>query len=84
MHRQGRQPDRAGGLTHCLRRAGAAPVPPAARSAMSGKHRFGLGLRRPHYRDFIDGDAPVAVDFVEVVSENFMVDGGRWLKRGWA
>lgn len=35
---------------------------------------FGLGLRRPHYRDFIDGDVPV--DFVEVISENFMVDGG--------
>jgi len=35
---------------------------------------FGLGLRRPHYRDFLDGDVPV--DFVEVISENFMVDGG--------
>ncbi|KRB86308.1 hypothetical protein ASE00_06200 [Sphingomonas sp. Root710] len=40
-------------------------------------HRFGLGLRKPHYADFLDGDAPVAVDFVEVISENFMVDGGR-------
>jgi hypothetical protein len=36
---------------------------------------FGLGLRRPHYRDFMEGDIPV--DFVEVISENFMVDGGR-------
>lgn len=36
---------------------------------------FGLGLRRPHYRDFVDGD--VAVDFLEVISENFMVDGGQ-------
>lgn len=36
---------------------------------------FGLGLRREHYRDFLEGD--VAVDFVEVISENFMVDGGR-------
>lgn len=36
---------------------------------------FGLGLRPPHYRDFSDGAAPV--DFVEVISENFMVDGGR-------
>lgn len=36
---------------------------------------FGLGLRRPHYRDFLDGE--VEVDFVEVISENFMVDGGR-------
>ncbi|MCJ2179140.1 DUF692 domain-containing protein [Novosphingobium album (ex Hu et al. 2023)] len=36
---------------------------------------FGLGLRRPHYPDFLGGD--VDVDFVEVISENFMVDGGK-------
>ena len=36
--------------------------------------RFGLGLRRAHYDDFLTG--PVPVDFVEVISENFMVDGG--------
>lgn len=36
---------------------------------------FGLGLRKPHYADFIDGQAPV--DFVEIISENFMVDGGQ-------
>lgn len=36
---------------------------------------FGLGLRRPHYPDFLDGG--VDVDFVEVISENFMVDGGK-------
>ncbi|GGD37616.1 hypothetical protein GCM10010989_09690 [Croceicoccus pelagius] len=35
---------------------------------------YGLGLRQPHYRDFLNGDVPV--DFVEVISENFMVDGG--------
>lgn len=40
-------------------------------------HSFGLGLRKPHYADFLDGDAPIAVDFVEVISENFMVEGGR-------
>lgn len=39
---------------------------------------FGIGLRRDHYRDFIAGD--VDVDFVEVISENFMVDGGRPLR----
>jgi uncharacterized protein (UPF0276 family) len=43
---------------------------------MRGKHQFGLGLRKPHYADFLDG-VPVAVDFVEVISENFMVEGGR-------
>lgn len=36
---------------------------------------FGLGLRPPHYRDFLDGAQNV--DFVEVISENFMVRGGR-------
>ena len=37
--------------------------------------RFGLGMRTPHYPAYLDGSAPV--DFVEVISENFMVDGGR-------
>lgn len=39
---------------------------------------FGLGLRRDHYADFLKGG--VAVDFVEVISENFMIDGGRPLR----
>lgn len=36
---------------------------------------FGLGMRKPHYQAFLDGTVPV--DFVEVISENFMVDGGQ-------
>jgi uncharacterized protein (UPF0276 family) len=36
---------------------------------------YGLGLRKEHYRDFLETQVPV--DFVEVISENFMVDGGR-------
>ena len=39
---------------------------------------FGLGLRRTHYADFLDRE--VDVDFVEVISENYMVDGGRPLR----
>ena len=39
---------------------------------------FGLGLRRTHYTDFLDGDVPV--DFVEVISENYMVEGGKPLR----
>lgn len=39
---------------------------------------FGLGLRREHFTDFLESD--VAVDFVEVISENYMVDGGRALR----
>jgi len=36
---------------------------------------FGLGLRKPHYAEFLEHR--IAVDFLEVISENFMVDGGR-------
>lgn len=36
---------------------------------------YGLGLRKPHYQQFFEG--PVPVDFVEVISENFMIPGGR-------
>lgn len=36
---------------------------------------FGLGLRKPHYAEFLK--YRIAVDFLEVISENFMVDGGR-------
>jgi uncharacterized protein (UPF0276 family) len=39
---------------------------------------FGLGLRRPHFSDYLESDVPV--DFVEVISENYMVDGGRMLR----
>ena len=44
-------------------------------SAFAG---FGLGLRNDHYPDFIGGEIPV--DFVEAISENFMLDGGRPLR----
>lgn len=44
---------------------------------MFAQHQFGLGLRRPHYGDFLDHEAPVPVDFVEVISENYMVEGGK-------
>ncbi|WP_298300948.1 DUF692 domain-containing protein [uncultured Erythrobacter sp.] len=39
---------------------------------------FGLGLRRTHYDDFLEGDVPV--DFVEVISENYMIEGGRQMR----
>lgn len=44
-------------------------------NAIAPFHGFGLGMRRDHYTRFLDGTAKV--DFVEVISENFMVDGGR-------
>ena len=39
---------------------------------------FGLGLRVEHYADILDGDP--AVDWFEVISENFMVPGGQPLR----
>lgn len=36
----------------------------------------GLGLRSDHYADILGEDA-APLDFVEVISENFMIDGGR-------
>ncbi|QUT07598.1 DUF692 domain-containing protein [Sphingobium phenoxybenzoativorans] len=44
-------------------------------SGIPSFHGFGLGLRRPHYSAFMAGDVPV--DFIEIISENYMVDGGR-------
>ena len=38
-------------------------------------HGFGLGLRKEHYADFLTTD--VDVDFVEIISENFLLTGGR-------
>ena len=36
---------------------------------------FGLGLRKEHYHDFIDHEQPV--DWLEILSDNYMVDGGK-------
>ena len=35
---------------------------------------FGLGARTPHYQELVK--SPSAVDWLEIISENFMVDGG--------
>ncbi|MEM7703219.1 MAG: DUF692 domain-containing protein [Pseudomonadota bacterium] len=40
---------------------------------------FGLGLRAVHFDNFL-GESRVPVDFVEVISENYMVEGGRPLR----
>jgi len=39
---------------------------------------FGVGLRRPHYEPILD--AHPTMDWFEVISENFMVEGGRPLQ----
>jgi uncharacterized protein (UPF0276 family) len=39
---------------------------------------FGLGLRAPHYDDILNGDP--AIDWFEVISENYMLPGGQPLR----
>ena len=42
---------------------------------VSQQTTYGLGMRKPHYAEFLEGTVPV--DFVEVIAENFMIPGGR-------
>src|SRR5260221_10739498 len=42
------------------------------------EYGIGIGLRVPHYRHIL-ANKP-AVDWFEIISENFMVDGGRPLE----
>lgn len=51
-----------------------APVLRAPATSVTGLYGNGVGLRSQHYRDFLD--APVAIDWLEVHSENYFGDGG--------
>ena len=78
--RQGRRKPQAGPLTGLAQPsppwAGPFPVTEEGKAMTCRQPRlFGLGMRKPHYRQFLERS--VAVDFVEVISENFMVEGGR-------
>lgn len=42
---------------------------------VSGTPRFGLGLRTAHYADFLSHPQPL--DWLEIISENYMVPGGK-------
>lgn len=37
---------------------------------------FGLGLRSEHYQDVLE-QKPSAIDWFEIISENYMIDGGK-------
>ena len=37
---------------------------------------FGLGLRPEHYQDILD-NKPKQIDWFEILSENYMVEGGK-------
>jgi len=41
---------------------------------------FGLGLRTPHYSSFLQEEGRPAVDWLEIISENYMVPGGKPLQ----
>ena len=45
---------------------------PTIRQASPG---FGLGLRTEHYPDFLQ--TPQPVDWLEIISENYLVPGGK-------
>ncbi|WP_075996862.1 MNIO family bufferin maturase [Salaquimonas pukyongi] len=38
---------------------------------------FGLGLRPQHYTDILEGGDTLPIDWFEVISENYMLQGGR-------
>ena len=62
-------------------RVGSGAAERSARQSPVGKPPylgFGLGLRPQHYADILDGNP--AVDWFEVISENYMVPGGQPLK----
>ena len=45
-----------------------------------GIHGFGLGLRTEHYADFGPGRPP-GLDWLEIISENYLVPGGKPLQQ---
>jgi len=51
------------------------PLNPLSAAIKKESPGFGLGLRPVHYQDFLD--APQAVDWLEIISENYMVPGGK-------
>lgn len=55
-----------------MRAAKSFPAPTGGNGKLDG---FGLGLRTPHYQDFVG--APQRVDWLEIISENYLVDGGK-------
>lgn len=53
-------------------------MPGPARSLTRQRAGFGLGLRTPHYQDFLNERQPL--DWLEIISDNYLVDGGKPLR----
>ena len=54
---------------------------PHAMPAPLTQPRFGLGLRTAHYADFLASPQPV--DWLEIITDNFLVDGGKICHWAW-
>jgi uncharacterized protein (UPF0276 family) len=54
------------------------PSQPIQASIATTGHGFGLGLRTPHYPDFLAAKQPV--DWLEIITDNFLVEGGKPLR----
>jgi uncharacterized protein (UPF0276 family) len=51
------------------------PINPESSALRKESPGFGLGLRPVHYQDFLR--EPQAVDWLEIISENYMIPGGK-------
>lgn len=49
--------------------------PEPSRHALKPCAGFGLGLRTPHYSDFLASQQPL--DWLEIITDNFLVEGGK-------
>jgi uncharacterized protein (UPF0276 family) len=49
--------------------------PEPTRHALKPCAGFGLGLRTPHYSDFLASQQPL--DWLEIITDNFLVEGGK-------
>src|SRR5438309_7920300 len=54
------------------------PMQSAKESVKPGFLGFGLGLRAQHYDEILNGNP--AIDWFEVISENYMIAGGQPLR----
>jgi uncharacterized protein (UPF0276 family) len=54
------------------------PVSPTRADGKPASLGFGLGLRPPHYTEILETEP--AIDWFEIISENYMIGGGRPLR----
>src|SRR5438552_2835428 len=75
VHRGRRQGRQVEGRTRWAAGTPTVPAPRRTHSVTSRLHGFGLGLRPEHYPDFVQ--RVPEVDWLEIISENYMVPGGK-------